>query len=96
MPKVNIYTPATIKVVGNSLVSGSGNIYVRLAHTPVADVRPVSRPFLEGMGSIINLSGKYRVFDKYTRGSAVLDMRHDWEIVGSYLREAMDDFKMDK
>lgn len=93
MEKTKNYSPAITQMAGDSLVLGSKKIYVRLAKPTLTESFSAHRPFLEGMGSVINISGKYRVFDKYLHGSEELDMRHDWGMVGLSIREAMNNFK---
>lgn len=91
MQKTKNYSLANTKMGGISL--GSRKTSVRLARSFQIESYFTHRPFLEGMGSVINISGKYRVFDKYLYGSAELDMRHDWGMVGLSIREAMNNFK---
>ena len=53
----------------------------------------VKRPFWEGVGSIINISGKHNAFRRFTKGNAISDMEQDWRMVGISVRESMNSFK---
>lgn len=96
MQKAKINSPATTKVAGGSLVFGSKKVYIHLTRPSFVGVYHVHRPFLDGMSSVINISGKDGVFDKYLQGNAILDMRHDWDMVGFSIREAMENIKKHK
>lgn len=56
-------------------------------------IRRIKHPFLEGMGSVINISGKHNAYNRFVRGNAVSDMRKDWEMVGLSISEAMNDYQ---
>ncbi len=55
--------------------------------------RRINRPFLEGMGSVMNISGKHNAYKKFVSGNVVSDTRRDWEMVGLSIREAINDYQ---
>lgn len=51
------------------------------------------RPFLEGMGSVVNISGRPNAYKRFTKGDVISDMRDDWEAVGLSISDAMNDYQ---
>ena len=60
------------------------NVSVAVFH-----VKRTRSPFLQGVGSLGNISGGYVRFSHYMRGNYIHDMRSDWQRVGDQLRESM-------
>lgn len=68
-------------------VSASGNI------SKLTTIRYKRRPFVSGLGSIVNLGGDSRVFKRYMANSDVSSIENDWQMVGSYIRESFNGLK---
>lgn len=56
-------------------------------------IRYKRRPFVTGMGSIVNLSGDSQVFSRYLRTHDAFAIRNDWQMVGIYIRESFNNWK---
>ena len=51
------------------------------------------RPALMGLQSIVTMRGDFRPYLRYLEGTDLMDMAHDWSLVGNDIRVAMNGLK---
>lgn len=72
----------------------SGMSLYHIVDVPVYDSFNLEKPFLSGLGSVINVAGNYYHFKKYlSNNDDFRAITSDWKKVGVYLMEALSFYK---
>lgn len=72
----------------------TGKVLYHIVDVPVYDAFDLEKPFLSGVGSVINVAGNYYSLKKYLSKNNDYDaMMSDWKKVGAYFMEALSLYK---
>lgn len=90
MPIRNLKQKKERNIVVRTISGNEGNM--RGKRKTLFTVKKATRSFLEGFGSVLDISGGSHVTDPYFLSSDTDRLRGDWERIGKDLRAAMNNY----